>query len=252
MKRLVLATCALGALVVLANFGRSGDDKDLRAIINKAVEAHGGAAKLAKLSAETMKGNGKFYGLGEAVDFTMEIAAQDKQFRFAMDMKVMGFDLKIISVVNGDKGWTKVNDDIKAMPADELAEHKEQMHTDKVSRLLPLKSKDYKLSSIGEVKVGDQPAVGVRVSREGRRDVNLFFDKAGGHLVKSEYIIKDIMAGGKEVTQANFYSDYKEFEGTRHPTRMIIERDGKKFTEIQMTEIQVLEKLDDSTFERPQ
>jgi hypothetical protein len=127
MKRLVFATCALGALVVLANSGRSGEDKDLRAIINKAVEAHGGEAKLAKFPADTMKGNGKFYGMGEAVDFTLEIASQDKQFRFAMDMKIMGFDLKIISVVNGDKGWEKVNDDVKAMPADEVAEHKEQM-----------------------------------------------------------------------------------------------------------------------------
>jgi hypothetical protein len=252
MKRLTLGTCVLGALLVLANFGRSGEEKDLRAIIDKALEANGGADKLAKYPAHTSKANGKFYGMGEAIDFTMEIAVQEKQFRFGMDMRIMGFDLKVIAVVNGDKGWGKVNDDVKDMPADELAEHKEQMHMQAVVSLLPLKNKDYKLAALGDVKVGEQLAIGVRVSKDGRRDVNLFFDKAKGQLVKSEYVIKDIVSSGdKEITQTNFYSDYKEFQGTRQPTRVLIERDGKKFVEAQMTEIQLSEKLDNSIFDRP-
>jgi hypothetical protein len=251
MKRLVLATGALGALLVLANFGRSGEDKDLRAIIDKAITAHGGEANLARFPAQTLKGTGKYYGMGEAIDYTVEIASQSKRFRFSLDMTVMNFDLKVIAVVNGDKGWEKVNDDVKEMPADELAEHKDTMHSQAVVRLLPLKDKDYKLSALGDVKVGDHPAVGVRVSRKGRRDVNLYFDKARGHLVKSEYLIKDIKGGGKEMTQTNLYYDYQEFQGTRHPTRLVIERDGKKFTDTHLTEIQLLEKLDDSTFDRP-
>ena len=251
MKRLVLATGALGALLVLADFGRSGEDKDLRAIIDKAIAAHGGEANLAKFPAQTFKGTGKYYGVGEAVDYTLEIASQGKRFRFSLDMTVMNFDLKVIVVVNGDKGWEKVNGDVKELPADELAEHKDNMHAEAVVRLLPLKDKAYKLSSLGDVKVGDQPAVGVRVSRKGRRDVNLYFDKAKGHLVKSEYLIKDIKGGGKEMTQTNLYYDYQEFQGTRHPTRLVIERDGKKFTDSRLTEIQLLEKLDDSTFDRP-
>ena len=52
MKRLVLATGVLAVLLVLANSGRSGDDKDLRAVIDKALEAHGGEAKLAKFKAQ--------------------------------------------------------------------------------------------------------------------------------------------------------------------------------------------------------
>jgi hypothetical protein len=253
MKRLALASCALGALLVLADFGRSGGDKDLRAIIDKAIAAHGGEAKLAKYPAQTLKGTGKYYGMGEAIDYNLEIAANDKKFRFGMDMRVMNFDLKIVVVVNGDKGWEKVNDDVKDMAADELAEHKEQMHSQAVASLLPLKKdKAYKLSLIGDVKVGDQPAVGVRISKKAHRDVSLFFDKAKGHLVKSEFVIKDIKGGGdKEMMQATLYYDYKEFQGTRCPTRVVIERDGKKFADTQLTEIQLLEELDNSTFDRP-
>jgi hypothetical protein len=253
MKRFVWAIGAVGALLALAAVGRSGDDKELRAIIDKAIEAQGGEAVLAKFPARTFKGTGKFYGLGEPIDFSMELAGFDKKFRFGMDMTVMNFDLKLVVVVNGAKGWEKVNDDVKDMPADELAEHKEQIHSNAVVSLLPLKKdKDYTLSLIGDVKVDDQPAVGITVAKKGHRDVRLYFDKAKGHLVKSEFTIKDIKGGGdREMIQANFFYDYKEFQGAREPTRMVAERDGKKFIEARMTDIQLLEKLDDSVFDRP-
>ena len=197
MKLLALASCALGTLLVLADCGRSGDAKDVRAVIDRAVEAHGGAARLAKFKVHTMKGTGKFYGAGDALDFTLAATSHgDKQFHAAIDLNIVGQDLKIVLVVDGAKGWEKINGDVKDMPADELAEHQEQMHADAVIGLRPLGSRDYQLAPLGEVKVGDHPAVGVRVSRKGRRDVNLFFDKAKGHLVKSEQVIKDIKAGG--------------------------------------------------------
>jgi hypothetical protein len=252
MKLLALASCALGTLLVLADCGRSSDAKDVRAVIDRAVEAHGGAARLAKFKVHTMKGTGKFYGAGDALDFTLAATSHgDKQFHAAIDLNIAGQDLKIVLVVDGAKGWEKINGDVKDMPADELAEHQEQMHADAVIGLRPLGSRDYQLAPLGEVKVGDQPAVGVRVSRKGRRDVNLFFDKAKGHLVKSEQVIKDIIAGGNEANQVVFYSDYKEFQGTRQPTRILVERDGAKFTDTQVTELRLQENADSGTFDRP-
>jgi len=252
MKLLALASCALGTLLVLADCGRSGDAKDVRAVIDRAVEAHGGAARLAKFKVHTMKGTGKFYGAGDALDFTLAATSHgDKQFHAAIDLNIVGQDLKIVLVVDGAKGWEKINGDVKDMPADELAEHQEQMHADAVIGLRPLGSRDYQLAPLGEVKVGDHPAVGVRVSRKGRRDVNLFFDKAKGHLVKSEQVIKDIKAGGNEANQVVFYSDYKEFQGTRQPTRILVERDGAKFTDTQVTELRLQENADSGTFDRP-
>src|SRR5262245_34643778 len=253
MKRLVVAACALAALLVAADFSRSDDDNDLRAIIGKAIEAQGGEAVLAKFPARTLKGAGKFYGLGEPIDYSLEIVSFNKKFRFGMDMTVMNFDLKVVVVVNDAKGWEKINDDVKEIAADEMAEHKEQMHSNAVVSLLPLKKdKDYTLSPIGEVKVDDQPAIGVRVSKKGHRDVSLFFDKAKGQLVKSEFNIKDIKGGGdREMNQTNFYYEYKEFQGARHPTRLVTERDGKKFTDTRLNEMQLAEKLDDTPFDRP-
>jgi hypothetical protein len=122
MKKLALTTSTAAALLVLTALARCGDDKDLRAIINKGLEASGGEAKLAKFTAQTLKGGGKFFGLGEAIDFTVDITFQgDKQFRFGVNLQIMGQDVKVGAVVNGDKGWEKLNDDVKDMPAEELA-----------------------------------------------------------------------------------------------------------------------------------
>ena len=252
MKRATLATCALGALVVLTDLGRSDETKDLTAIIDRALEAHGGAAKLAKCNAHVLKGTGKFFALGDPLDYTLDIVSQaDKQFRLGVDLSIMGQNLKIIVVIQGEKGWDKLNDGVMEMAADELAEHKEQMYCDQVSSLLPLKDKGYKLAPLGDVKVGSAVAVGVRVSKNGHRDVNLFFDKAKGHLVKSEHMIKDIKAGGKEMNEATHHLDYKEFQGVRHPTRLLVERDGEKFSDTRLTEVRFEGKVDDSTFDRP-
>ena len=85
MKRLALATGALGALLVLAPCGRTGEDQDLRAIIDKAIQVQGGEAKLAKFKTQATKATGKFHGLGEPIDFTMDLTTEgETSFAIAM------------------------------------------------------------------------------------------------------------------------------------------------------------------------
>jgi len=232
---------------------RSGEEKDLRAIVAKGIKATGGEANFLKYKAIHIKGTGTFYGLGEGIPYTGEWHFHEvKQSRFTLDIKVMDQNLKLTQIVNGDKGWMKFNDDTKDMSEDELAEEKASMYSSWVSRLVPLKDKEFKLAALGDVKVEDKDAVGVRVTREGKRDVNLYFDKGTGLLLKSEFRVKDVKAGNnKEMTQETLYTDYKAFQGTKHATKIVIKRDGKLFVEANMTEYQPLEKIDDGLFARP-
>ena len=48
-----------------------------------------------------------------------------------------------------------------------------------------LRDADFQLSPAGEVKVNDRPALGLRVSRKGWPDVNVYFDKESGLVVKA-------------------------------------------------------------------
>jgi hypothetical protein len=250
---LLCRTLALAVLFVLPLASvRSGEKDELRPIIDKAIKAQGGEEKLAKQKAFQMKGGGHFYGAGEGIPYTAEWFIQgEKQFRFDLALKVMDQTITVTKIVNGDKGWVKFANMVKDMSKDELTEEKAEMYVGYVTTLLPLKDKAFKLSPLGEVKVDDKTAVGIRVTREGKREVNLYFDKTTGLLVKVENTVRDSMAGFKEANQEVFYADYKEFDGVKHATKIKLLRDGKRYVEAEITEIRPQERLDDSLFAKP-
>src|SRR5262249_52933043 len=118
--------------------------------------------------------------------------------------------------------------------------------------LVPLSDKAFKFAPLGDVQVDDKPAVGVRVSKEGQRDVNLYFDKASNLVVKTEHQVKDVKGGGnKEMSQESFLSEYKNFQEAKFPPKVVIKREGKLYVEATMSELQLVESFDDSVFAKP-
>lgn len=251
MRRIVCLAVALA--LAAAGAARADEQADMKAVIDKAIKAAGGEEKLAKFKAATFKAKGKFYGMGEGIDYTGEYAVQQPdKFRVRIEAGSGDNKFVFVRVVNGDKLWSKLGDKAQEVTdKDEIAEAKENGYAGWVTTLVPLKDKGFTLASLGEVKVDGKPAVGVRVSHKGHRDVNLFFDKDKGLLVKSETTVKDFMAGGKESTQETLYSGYKEAGGVQHPTKLVINRDGKKYVDSEVTEYEPKEKLDDSEFGKP-
>src|SRR5262249_42655075 len=152
--------------------------------------------------------------------------------------------------VNGNKGWTQVMGTTQELDKDAMAEAKENFYAERVKNLAPLTGKGFKLEPLGEAKVGKREAVGVKVSHKGHRDVNLYFDKKTGLLLKAERRAKDPMAG-TEFTQADLYDDYKEVEGIQHARKLTILRDDKKFVTGVLSDYKPLEKLDNDVFAKP-
>jgi outer membrane lipoprotein-sorting protein len=253
MRRIV---CLAAALVLAAGGAARADEKaDLQKVIDKAIKAMGGEEKLAKYKAETYKMKGKFYGMGEGIDYTGEVSVQvPDKVRIQIDGDAGGMKVTFfIRVADGKKVWMKAfgQETKEITDKDELAEVKEANHEERVASLLPLKEKGYELASLGEVKVDNKPAIGMRVSHKGFRDVNLFFDKDSGLLVKREGTVKDFDMGGKEFMQETLLSDYKEVSGVKRPMKLLINRDGKKYVEGELTDVELKEKLDDSVFAKP-
>jgi hypothetical protein len=250
MRRCVYLATILA--LTAASAARADDKADAKALIVKAIKAAGGEEKLNKFKAETFKGKGKFYGMGEGLDYTGEWAVQrPDRFRVKIESKAGDQTFTFIRVINGDKIWMKLGADVQEVKdKDELAEAREEMHIGQVQSLAPLMGKDYEFTLLGEIKVEGKPAVGIRVSHKGRRDVNLYFDKDASLLVKSEAVVKDPMAG-KEVTQESIYSDYKEVQGVQRAWKVVINRDGKRYVDGEVTEIELHEKLDDAAFSKP-
>src|SRR5262249_37172471 len=167
---------------------------------------------------------------------------------------VMGQKVGLVQVFNKDKGWIKVNaggNEMTMEIKDELLDAMKQAgYTQYVETLVPLlKDKGFTLSSLGEVKVNDKPAVAVKVAFKGKKDINLYFDKDTGLPVKRDGM--GIDQNLKEVMQEVYYSDYKEFDGLKRPTKVVIHQDGKKFMEAEVTEMKFVDKFDDSEFGKP-
>jgi hypothetical protein len=248
--------CAVGVVAVLlmaAGVVQSGGSPEPRAVIDRAIKELGGEANLSKFKGTSMKGKGTYYGMGDGIPYTGEWEVMPpNKMRFTVESNANGQTFQFTGVVNGDKGWRKFNDDVKEMSKEEVAEEREHLYGDLVMTLVPLKDKGYQLASLGEVEVKGHQAIGVRVSHKGHRDVLIYFDKKSGLPVKSEMIVKDFMASGdKEITQEMFMSDYKEFEGVKHATKGEMTRDGKRYVDVEFTEIRPAEKLDDNLFGRP-
>src|SRR5437870_1850307 len=104
--------CSLAALLVVAGLARASggdDDAAARAVIAKAIKAHGGEDNLAKAKAVTYKGSGKIHLAGETFNFNAEWHVQwPAQTKFVVDVTINGMNVQVIKVVNGDKGWQKI------------------------------------------------------------------------------------------------------------------------------------------------
>jgi hypothetical protein len=222
----------LGLLLVGAQRA-SAQNNDPKAIIEKAVKAHGGEDKLGKLQVYRAKMKGTLDAMGLTLDFTSEgLMTLRDRMRTEITLDIMGNKVSVIQVFNGQKGWMKIGDDTKDADEDQL------------------KDKTYTLTYLGEAKVGDKPAVGVKVSTKGFREIDLWFDKDSGLLVKSMRPTFDLTAR-KEVMKETYLSDYKDANGMKHAGKVRIDQDGKKLLEGEITEYKILDKADDSEFAKP-
>ncbi len=251
MKQFRYAVVAVGFVFAVGAPARADDAADARVIIAKAVKAHGGQDKLDKLPGISVKFKGTFHGAGEGIPMSGEVSAQgpDRQ-RIDIEVEAGGQKIPVVIIVAGEKGWSKIAKDVTEMDKDKLAEAKEQAYAGWVATLAPLKDKQFKLGTIGEIKIEKRAALGVKVSSKGHRDIDLYFDKETGLLVKSESRVKD--DGGQEVTEESFPSDYKDVQGTKQAMKFTVKRNGKLFMEGEATKVELFEKLDASTFAKPE
>jgi hypothetical protein len=239
-------------LVLVAIFPLRADDSGVaKEIVEKAIKAVGPEEKIAKLKAVTIKLKGKVHTMGMEIPFTGEVISQGAdQSKGTIDIEVNGQKFTVTEILNRDKGWNKIGDMLMDKTEDQLKEAQESAHESWIATLIPLKDKAYTVSSLGDVKVDDRPTVGIRVSSKGHRDVNLYFDKENGLLVKSEMRVKE-EESGQEVNQESYFSDYKEVNGLKEPMKIVIKKDGKPFLEADVEEIRRQDKIEDSVFAKP-
>jgi hypothetical protein len=248
MRTLLFASLAAGLVLGPASGVRAEDEA--RAIIDKAIKAHGGQKKLDKFSAVQTKSKGKIELFG-GIDFTQEVSAQfPNKFKEALEMDIQGQKVAVTSVYNGKEGWINANGmdvELNDKFKDVL---REGAYLINLSQLTPLRDKKYTLSLLGEVQVNGKPAVGIKVESKGHKDASFYFDKKTGLLVKIEHRTVDFQSM-QEVTEERIITEYRDIDGRKAPKKVTVNRDGKKLLDAEVTEVKYLEKLDDSEFAKP-
>jgi hypothetical protein len=246
---LVLAT--VGVLCA-ASAARADEQAELKALIDKAIKSVGGEEKLKKLSGMTLKGRGTVFADNQEVSFSVDGAARDlDRFRLDLEATVAGNTIKLLAVFQVDKVWAKVNEKTEEAPEEVATWMKCETHALRLAQtLLPLKGPDCTLTPMGEVAVGGKPAVGLKAAMKDRPDVNIYFDKESGLLVRVDLQVKD-MPGMPEVTHEFLFSEPKELGGFKHFSKVVLNRDGKKLMEVELTELAADDKVDANLFEKP-
>ena len=258
-----LAASILAASVSRAQGAGEGEDAaQARAIIDKAIQAHGGADKLSQFKAVSAKWFGKHRieneHYGDAVRVvTYEMPADRIRFDFEVE-NPKGNNFAFAKVVSGNKGWQGAGQRTRDLNEAEVTQIVDEIYAHWLASVVPLqdvvllKHKGFEFSVFGNVPADGKDAVGVRVSCQGRPDIILFFDKETGLVIKSERRAKDLVTN-REYTAESIYRDHKAFQGVMWPTTRLDRRDGQDLEEnsgrFELSEFQALDKLEESSLE---
>jgi hypothetical protein len=227
-------------------------EQDAKAVIDRAVAALGGAAKLGAAKAVVWKTKGKMHRNDADNEFSSKVTAQGvDHFRQDFEGEFDGNPVKGVTVLAGDKAWRKFGEETRKLEDDALASQKRNVYLQVVPEMpLLLKGEGFKVETGEEEKVGGKPAAVLKVTGPDGKEFQLFYDKESGLPVKMTATVAGRQ--GNEFAQETTFGNYKDFDGIKRATKIVTKRNGTKFLDAELTEFKVLDKVDPKTFAEPQ
>lgn len=210
MSKWLRGPLAMGLLLGLIPCAAAQED-EAKALVEKAVKAQGGLDKLSQKVASHRKTKGVFHT--DKFTFTGESYSDlGNRRKITIQGEQDGQLTTRALVMENGKGWISFDGTVVDLDGEFLERLEKSSYADKVSSLVTLlKDKGYKLSTLGEVQIKNAPALGVKVEKEGKPDITLYFDKVSGLLVKSANKVKESEGAEQEVLQEVYYHDYQLF-----------------------------------------
>lgn len=248
MRNLLTGLVLAVAFAVVVSEASAQDD--VKAVLDKAVKAHGGKENLAKIGAVSSKSKGTIDLFG-GLPFSQEsISVMPRQFKETIFLEINGAKATIVTVFNDGRGWADVNGAVMDLDEKTLEEIKQAGNLMMLGTLRFVDDKDYKITFLGESKVDGKPVLGVKVARQGYRDANLYFSKETGLLSKVERQTYDTNKA-QDTAEERLILDYQDIGGAKIAKKILVRRDGKKYLEAEVTEYKPLDKVDPAEFAKP-
>jgi photosynthetic reaction center cytochrome c subunit len=207
-------------------------------ILDKYVQAAGGAAAIDKVTSRVMKGEIDFGGKSLPID----IYSKDPDRRISFTHMPEGDS---VTAFNGHEGWL-------GAPGRPLREmHGGDIDGAAIDADLHLATRLTRMFSATKVegaeKIGDREAYVVVGQREGKLPIELYFDEQSGLLLRLVRFGETAL--GQLPTQID-YGDYREADGVKIPYRWTLARPSGRFT-IQVSEVKENVPVDDAKFAKP-
>jgi hypothetical protein len=242
--RLCLLTCLLPALAADARADEA------RAILDRAIAAHGGEARIAR----TTTGHALLRGKADLPDFPPCDLTWEETFDLpgryhrVLHVEAVGRVFRLEYAITGKTGWLR-HDQAEATDVHLKEAPSVERSWQGMLAMLPLvRDAGAELAVLPERDWKGRRLVGVGAASP--LDADLYFDKATGLLALSRRALPNLLPG-KEVVRDLAYESYKDIAGTRYPTRLTATGDGAPLMELTATSIRFLDKVDDSVFDRP-
>jgi photosynthetic reaction center cytochrome c subunit len=207
-------------------------------LIDKYVQAAGGAAVIEKVTSRVMKGTIDFGGKSLPID----IYSKDPDKRISFTHMPDGDS---VTAFNGHEGWLGTpGRPLREMHGSDLdgASIDADMHL-----ATHLKSMFSEMRAQGTEKVGDHQARVVVGRREGKPPIALYFDEQTGLLVRLVRFGETAL--GRMPTQID-YADYRDAGGVKIPYRWTLARPSGRFT-IQVSEVKENVAVEEAKFAKP-
>jgi photosynthetic reaction center cytochrome c subunit len=207
-------------------------------LLDKYLQAEGGAAAIEKITSRVMKGTITF---GDR-NVPIEIFSKDPDKRISFTHTPDGDS---VTAFDGHEGWLG----IPGRPVREM----QGADVDAASMDADLHFATHLKGMFGEAKVRGREKVGERDAylvvgqREGKPPLRLYFDEQSGLLVR--LIRYGETPLGLMPTQID-YADYREVGGVKIPFRWTLARPGGRFM-IQVSEVKENVAVDDAKFAKP-
>ncbi len=227
-------------------------EADARKVVEKAIEAHGGAEAVAKLRSMRIKAVGtaaRAPGQPMTAITIEDIWQMPDKYKTTLTLTLNGKEVRQTQVIDGDKGWAMVNGLVQDLPKADLTEMKEQRYAEDFDRLDFLQRPEITLS-LTDSAVMSEPVSVVTIHSPGHRDVALSFSKTTGLLIKREHPVLD-SATGTEIKQEVIFAYFARQDGVMHYRKIMAYRNGKQVVDAKVTEIEFLPKIDDKVFAKP-
>jgi hypothetical protein len=232
-------------------FGRR--DPEAEAVVAKAMEAVDGAPLAGPYQASVSTYRIHSPGPALATQFIWtRYLTSDKQ-RLETRFDSVESQPADVLVTNGDKDWLSSIGSSKQTDKDLFYRARCRMHADWLASLHGLMHPEVTLTYLGESKLNGKQAVGVKVSTPRDPEVTLYFDKSTWLVTASTYTGMDLWRDDQILHVATYYRDYRKAEN-RHilvPYKLEISYEDQPALELELISAKLLEKLPDSTFDKP-